>query len=227
MQVLIVAQLKTPVKVSKTFIMPSGRDTQNVSTPLDVGRFMLLPGRKLCGFFVRAKSEPGVLRNILNILAKRKARLKYLTYFMPLGSEDIKNAIFFLDITDCKVSPETLVSEVRESQFVMDVQMIKPKSEGLIADSISNPLLMGGERAVIMRSSGYIGLIKGIGERFGSAGEAFLYYNGVEIGIEYGKSHKAAGQKLGITDPARIFEDITISAFNCVGYGHAQIVKLS
>jgi predicted hydrocarbon binding protein len=227
MKVCVVTQLETPVNVSKSLTMPSRGDIPKVSTPFDIGRFMLLPGKKLCGFLVRAKGEPGALRKILDILAKHKARLKYLAYFMTLGSEDVKNALFFLDLTDCKVSPETLASEVRKSQFVMDVQMIKPKIESLIADSISNPLLMGGERAVIMRSSGYKGLTKGIRERFGSAGEAFLYYNGVEIGIEYGKSHRAVGQKLGITDPARIFEDITISTFNCVGYGLAQIVKLT
>lgn len=109
----------------------------------------------------------------------------------------------------------------------MDVQTIKSKVEGLIADTISNPLLMGGERAIIMRSSGYKGLIKGIRERFGSAGEAFLFYNGVEIGTEYAKSHRYLGQKIGITDPVRIFDDITVSMFNCVGYGFAQIFKLT
>jgi predicted hydrocarbon binding protein len=227
MKVCIVTKLETPVNVSKSLTMPSEGDIPNVSTPFDVGRFMVLPGRKLCGFLVRAKDEPGVLRKILNILAKHKARLKYLAYFMSFGSENVKNALFFLDLTDCKITPETIASEVRKSQFVMSIQIIEPNIESLIADSISNPLLMGGERAVIMRSSGYKGLIKGIRERFGSAGEAFLYYNGVEIGIEYGKSHRNLGQKLGITDPARIFEDITLSMFNCVGYGFARMVKLT
>jgi predicted hydrocarbon binding protein len=222
-----VTKLESPVNASKPLTMPSGEDIPNVCTPFEIGRFMVLPGRKLCGFLVRAKGEPGVLRKILDILANYKARLKYLSYFMSFDSGNVKNALFFLDATDCTDTPETLASEIRKSQFVMDVQIIEPKVEGLIADTISNPLLMGGQRAIIMRSSGYRGLTRDIRERFGSAGEAFLYYNGVEIGVEYAKSHRAVGQELGITDPVRIFLDITVSMFNCVGYGFAQIFKLT
>jgi hypothetical protein len=40
---------------------------------------------------------------------------------------------------------------------------------------------------------------------------------------QYNDIQKIAGR----TDPARIFEDITISTFNCVGYGLEQIVKLT
>ena len=98
---ILVTELETPVNVSKSLTMPSG-DIPNVFTPFDIGRFTVLPGRKLCGFLVRAKIEPGVLRKILNILAKHKARLKYLAHYTSSDSENVKSTLIFLDVTELR-----------------------------------------------------------------------------------------------------------------------------
>jgi len=133
----------------------------------------------------------------------------------------------FVDLTDADVSAEELADEVRRIRGVKDVKVISPKIEGFIADDFSCILKMGSDRCIILRKQGYKGLITNIREKFGTGGEAFLYYIGFETGVEYGKSHREMGLKLGIVDPIKIYRDISASLFNSVGFGRMEVVKIS
>jgi len=133
----------------------------------------------------------------------------------------------FVDLTDADVSAEELADEVRRIRGVKDVKVISPKIEGFIADDFSCILKMGSDRCIILRKQGYKGLITNIREKFGTGGEAFLYYIGFETGVEYGKSHRGMGLKLGIVDPIKIYRDISASLFNSVGFGRMEVVKIS
>lgn len=133
----------------------------------------------------------------------------------------------FLDFTYSGASPEELAEEARKLGFVEEVKIIEPKVEGLIADTLSNPLKMDGDVAVIFRDVGLKGLLVGVRERFGSAAEAMLYYFGVEAGRELGKRHMKMGEVLSVVDRLRIYRDISVSMFNCSGYGLMEAIELS
>jgi predicted hydrocarbon binding protein len=98
---------------------------------------------------------------------------------------------------------------------------------GFIADHLSNPLLTEGKRAIILRKPGIRGLIVGVRERFGTAGEAFLYYNGFEIGMTGGKSHLGMAAELVVKDPARVFNVVSADLFSSIGYGVMEPLKVS
>lgn len=53
-----------------------------------------------------------------------------------------------------------------------------------------------------------------------------MYYTGYEIGLESGKAQREMGHQLGVTDLAQIVKDISISFFNCIGFGLAETLKL-
>lgn len=77
-----------------------------------------------------------------------------------------------------------------------------------------------------MRKTGYKGLFEGVRSKFGSAGDAFLYYLGCQSGIEYCKSHLEIAEKLGISDPEEIIKRVTIPIFSSVGFGRIDVSEM-
>lgn len=192
--------------------------------PFNIGRFLIRPGRRLYGFLIKAKIRPDVLSKLSAIPAEHKVVIPYLAYSADESGETA-TALAFLDFTNSDASPEELVRKVKQYDFVEEVIIIKPKINGFIADTVSKMLAVSGDRAVIFREPGYKGLVAGI-RKFGPGIEAFLYYLGVEAGLEFGKKHREAGEKLGIIKPEEIYRIISESLFNCVGYGLMKTVKI-
>ncbi len=192
--------------------------------PFDIGRFLVRPGRKLYGFLVKSRVKPGVLSKLSAIPAEHNVVILYLVY-SPDQSGETVTALAFLDFTNANISPEELARKAKQYDFVEEVIVIKPKVKGFIADTASNPLTIGGDRAIIFRKPGYKGLLADI-RKFGPGIEAFLYYLGVEAGLELGKKHKETAKKLGIVNPEEIFRVISESMFNCVGFGLMETVEI-
>ncbi|MEM3642113.1 MAG: hypothetical protein QXH37_09355, partial [Candidatus Bathyarchaeia archaeon] len=200
---------------------------ENLLFTLDVGRFFFLPGRKLGGLFIVAEAENGVPREALSICATHKARLKHLSLSAARSLEEAIICLIFLDLTDCDVSLEELAEEIERVKAVKEVKAVQQQAEGFIADTISNMLLVGGERAIIMRRVLCESFIRGIREQFGSAGEVFLYYSGLEMGKNAAKSHVEIGSKIGLTDPAQICSRMGATIFTAIGFGRMGIEKLT
>ena len=118
-----------------------------------------------------------------------------------------------------------IAEEIGQIKGVKDVKIISLMIERFIADNISHILRMMDERCIIIWKQGYGGLITDIRKRFGTGGEAFLYYVGFESCVEYGKSHMAIGLKLGIVDSIKIFRAISAGLFNSVDFGRREVEK--
>ncbi|MEN3057384.1 MAG: V4R domain-containing protein, partial [Candidatus Methanosuratincola petrocarbonis] len=106
------------------------------------------------------------------------------------------------------------------------IRIIEPITEGLVIDNLSHPLTAGGDRAIILRAAGYRRLIRGIKEQFGSGGEAFLYYEGLEAGRGFGKLHRSAAEAVGLKDPVEIYRRISTAAFQWAGFGRIEVIHL-
>jgi predicted hydrocarbon binding protein len=200
---------------------------ENPLFPLEIGRFFFLPGRKLGGLFVVAGAERGVLQRALDLCAKHNARLKYLSLSVTRNTVEAKTFLIFLDMTDCNVPLEGLGEEIKGLNAVKGIKVIQQQAEGFIADNVSNMLLAGGERAIILRKTLCESFICGIRERFGSAGEVFLYYNGLEMGMNAAKVHVEMGKKIGLTAPSQICKCMGATIFAAIGFGQMEIEKLT
>jgi len=200
---------------------------KQVSGSFDVGRFLVFPCRKLYGVLVEAENMPGVLSELSAVPAKHNVNIIYVAFSASSSTKKAAKGLAFLDLTNSDVSPEELADEVEKIKSVKGVKIIYPATEGFIADSFSNHLSVSGDRAIIIRLQGYKGMLKDIREHFGTAGEAFLYYMGFNSGVEFGKSHREIGKRVGLTDPAKVFLLISASLFNCVGFGKIEILKLT
>lgn len=105
--------------------------------------------------------------------------------------------------------------------FVKDVKVIQQQVEGFTADKVSDRLLAGGEKAIILRKTLCESFVNGVREWFCSAGEVFLYYNGLEMGINTAKEHMEIGKKLGLTELLQICK-MGATILTAVGFGKME-----
>ncbi len=192
---------------------------------LDLGRFMISPGRKIhgCSFeLTEGKAETiEKLGKILSDLGLKCSLLFFETVEKPRG-------IIFIDFSDSPVEPhEAIKRAIEELPEVTNYHCIEPQATGLLIDTASFPITVAGERIILLRSSGLKTLINGLKRQIGAAAaEALLYNIGLEIGRGLGEAHKRLAAKLGIADPVQIFRKISIPLFTALGYGVIHIKEL-
>ncbi|MCX8177247.1 MAG: hypothetical protein N3F10_02995 [Candidatus Bathyarchaeota archaeon] len=192
----------------------------------NVGRFLLFPGKRLCGLIFKLESRRGIFEELSDISSNAGAVELYVNFSMPFTGENVMSGVVFLDLTNVNLPVEELVERMRSVNGVKSIEILKPTVEGLIADYINHRLMLAEERAIIIRRSIYGGVSKRMREQFGTAGEAFLFHLGHSGGMEYGKSHLEMAKKLGISDPVEIIKCLTLPLFSAVGFGRSEIIEI-
>jgi len=159
---------------------------KNTFKPLDVGRVMIFgENQKIYGLAIEAKVEKGNLKKLAEVAESLDITIRYIQFSMSGIRKPTVNAIAFLDFSKSRATPEEALEIILNSyDFVKNAKIIKPHGEGIIFDNHFFPLIAANERAVIFRKSVYEALFNGVREKFGSAGEAMLYYQGFSIGFE-------------------------------------------
>ncbi len=186
---------------------------------LDVGRIIANKYRKIYGFIIVARNIPGSFYSILETFAKNRLNIVYFSTSEPTLKE-YGNFLLYVDFTDSKVKPETIVEELSKNVNVRSIRIIRPVIEGVMVDTLHFPLIINEERAIIFRKPIFEALINGLRERFGSIGEAFLYYIGYEIGRKAFKNHYQMSISKTPGELVRINEVL----FKAVGWGKLKIL---
>jgi len=195
--------------------------------PFDIGRFLIVPGKRFHLALIKAKVRAGVMEKVASITRKYGVTVVYLSYSMQREYGKPITAVAFLDMTDSTITAEELAKEVRALDVVEEVREVKPEIEGFICDMLSFPLVIGKDRVIILREQGIKGIICGLRKRLGSAAEAIQYFLGFEAGLEYGKSHIKLGKALGIKKASEIFSKISAPLFTPIGFGLMEVVKIT
>lgn len=150
--------------------------------PLDIGRIVISEGRKICGLAFEVAYKKGVSHRISELMKNLGVTILYIQVSMPkLGAKTAK-VMAFIDLTDSKISPEQIEEALRKREFVKFVRVMSPTLDGFVSDAHYFPLVIRDERVVLFRKEIYAGIFKDMRRKFGSAGEAFLYYEGFETG---------------------------------------------
>lgn len=152
----------------------------NTYVPLDVGRLII--GENVYGFFIKTIARPGVMAEILRTAARFGLTIVHITNSLPAKIGSPASFMVFYDFMNVKATPEEVKKAIEKSVEAVEVEIIRPKLKGLIADLMHFPLLFLNERAIILRTTVLKGWLIRIRERFGSGGEAFLFYEGFEMG---------------------------------------------
>ena len=164
-----------------------------------IERFMFYSGRKLYGFLVTKISIPGALAKVASIIAEKGLDI-VCSSFSATERGKIGTMLFFIDFTGIDLKPEALAREIEALDFVKEVKIIKPRAEGFIADTLSFPITLGPQRAIIMSEAGLRGLRVDIRERIGTGAEVILYFTGFEVGREWAKYYGNMAESIGIRD---------------------------
>jgi len=164
--------------------------------PLNLGRIMIFDkNRKIYGIVLECNVGKGVLSKLSEISHKIVAITRFIQVSMTEASEPSVKAIAFLDLSDSNTAPEEALELVRKNEFIKEVRLIKPMANRFIFDDYFFPLVFGDERAVIFRKNVYEALFTGLREKFGSAGEAMLYYQGFNVGYALCDNHMSIACK--------------------------------
>jgi hypothetical protein len=177
---------------------------------------MFYSGRKLYGFLVTKISVPGVLAQVASIIAEKGLDIVCCS-FSATERGKTGTMLFFIDFTGINVRPEAIAQEIEKLDLVQKVEVIKPRVEGFIADTVSFPIMLGPFKTIVIPEPGLKGLLVDIRERIGSGAEAILYFIGREVGQEWAKYYGKMAEQIGVKDlvgKVAISCDIFKSAMN-------------
>lgn len=178
----------------ETFVLPvTVEDEQNqyvTYSPLDIGRFLLLPERKVYCFVIKSALKSDTLLKLVKTAKEMNILVLFSQFSMPRSISEGSIITAFLDFTDALCTSKEFANALRRLDVIKKVSFRKPTKSGFVADTFSFPLKIGHERVVIFREPVYESFLVGIRERLSSAGEMFLYYMGFDIGARISKEYK-------------------------------------
>ncbi|MEM3882434.1 MAG: V4R domain-containing protein [Candidatus Methanomethyliaceae archaeon] len=193
----------------------------------DIGRFIVRPGRALIGLFGRMKLDFSALPILTSFLRDHKILVSQVLSSPIEGCADELMVLVFLDLTDADIHIDELLDEVNKTGYFKVLEIINPITEGFIVDTVSAPIVAGKSRVIMLRDLGYRQLLTEIRKLFGTGGEALLYHVGFNMGLGFAKLHKDLADKVGIKDPAKIYQQISCMMFQWAGFGRKEALEIS
>lgn len=192
--------------------------------PLNLGRIVVLDaGQRWYGVVVETIIEEGVLRRLAEIAENAGIIIRFIQFSNVEPHDSLAKAIAFLDFSNTSVTPREALRLVRKQPFVRSARMIAPDPHGILFDNHFFPLVVGKRRAVIFRRRVYESLFKGVREKFGTAGEAMLYYQGYAIGQ---RTCQAYREDTSIEEPETLV-GLGKAYFKTMGWGIMDVANLN
>lgn len=190
---------------------------------LDIGRFMVVPKRKVYCIAMKGQFIPDMLRKTIELAERANVVILSGIFSLDESNPKIVNVLTFMDFANSSTKPEEMAAKFRQMGFFKHVQIFAPTSSGFVYDNFFFPLKVGNERVIIFRKPSYEALFSGIREEFGSAGEVFLYYMGLKTGSRLFEDYKKIS---GSANTRTMIELASAQAFN-MGWGIFKIQELN
>jgi len=198
-------------------------ETTMPSSSLNVGRFMVTPKRKVYCIAIRGQFTQDMPYKMIELAEKAKIVILSGIFSLDDANPEIFDAMAFIDFTNSSIKPEDMVAQFRHMGFFKDIQIFAQTSLGFVYDKFFFPLKVGNERAIIFRKPLYEAMFSGIRKEFGSAGEVFLYYMGLETGSRLFEDYKKIS---GSVKPRTLIDIACAFAFN-MGWGVFKLQELN
>jgi len=127
--------------------------------------------------------------------------------------------ISFIDYTKSRAPLDVVIEELKDSDVVLDVEVIKPQLPELIVNVLTYPLLCLDVRCILIHITGMSEMLRYLYSRFGSAAKALMYYAG------YSSAKGMIGELKKVKEAEKI--DILracLQLFQACGYGRFEIL---
>ena len=187
---------------------------------LDLPLVIDTQGRNVYLFFIELKDVPGALEKLTDVISENNVDIRTTILIPSREKINIGYVLTHLDFSYAQVSPLTLNNLIKRLEVVSDSNYIEPQYDNLIINTFSFPLGVMEERAVIFRADWLKGLFKRLLKRFGSGGEAFLFY----MGLEGGRSSANMFRKKTNITGKKLVEAI-LMALQAMGHGIFKLEK--
>jgi predicted hydrocarbon binding protein len=141
------------------------------------------PKGKLAEFSIQMKNTVGIIAVLSLAISKHNVRILSGIQDAPSLAESGTWA-FFADFTEADIEPEALATELRSLPSVIKVRC-QSNIDGFITDTMHFPVLLGTERAIMVRSAilgSIIGRIKSMFGSESSSAQVILYQVGEAAG---------------------------------------------
>ncbi len=159
-------------------------DTHQNNFALDLGRmFSNIETERLHVLVIKTDYGTELLRKLNKAISEFGAKIVHLQFTTVCHGKHAE-CIAFIDLANSKVSSRNIEKFFKKQRIVKSAQILNHKTYSLVGNNYHFPLEILGERAVVFGKDVYAAIFKGIRDEFGTAGETFLYYLGVESGIE-------------------------------------------
>ncbi len=182
------------------------------------------PNTRLAQFSIDMRNIVGAMEEQTQAVSKHGVRILSGFHDAPLLAE--KGAwSFFADFTKADIEPEVLAAELRSLHSVLGLRYQKTQ-DGFITDAMHFPVLLGNERAIIVRASILVSIISRINSIFGpesKSAQVITHQLGEAGGQRVFESTKAViGGEFIRKNVAR-----TLNLFNTLGYGILNVESIS
>jgi len=198
-------------------------ETVTPSNSLNIGRFMVLPKRKVYCIAMKGQFMQDMPQKMIELADRAKVVILSGIFSVDDSNPEIVNVLTFVDFTNSSIKPEKMAQQLRQTGFFEHVQMFAPTPSGFVYDNFFFPLKVGNERVIVFRRPLYEAFFSGIRKEFGSAGETFLYYMGLEAGSKLFEDYKKIS---GSRDPRIMIDMACAFGFN-MGWGVFKLQELN
>jgi predicted hydrocarbon binding protein len=178
------------------------------------------PTAKLAQFSLEMRNVVGALQEQTDSVGKHGVNILSGFHDAPLSAESGVWS-FFADFTKADVEPEALATELSSHRSVLRVRC-KRSNDGFITDTMQFPVLVGKERAIIVRASILVSVLQRIKAIFGPesrSAQVILHQIG-EAGAE-----RVFESVRTMTGPDFIRNNVgrALSLFTAVGWGILEV----
>ena len=189
--------------------------------PYEISRVVYLPGTRPYIFYIEFSSEAiraiGILEKIVSIFTGRGIPILQIKISIAKQAR----IHVFADLMGKEDKVYEIVKELERAPFVQAVWCEKPIADGIAVDEYFYPLILLGERAIIMRETIYKGFITGGWKSIGSPYAVLLYFSGFYAGHEAYHTQK----KLVKNDKELL--RLAEALFRMLGYGRLKFLYLN
>lgn len=167
------------------------------------------PNAKLAQFSIEMRNVPGSMQEQAELVGNHGVNVLSGFHDAPLLAEK-GTWSFFADFTKADIEPESLAGELRSLPTVLKVRCESTK-DGFITDTMHFPVLVGNERAIIVRAQILVSMVKRITSIFGPES----------------KSTQVILHQLGEAGSQRVFESVkTMIGFEFIRNNAARALNL-
>ena len=182
------------------------------------------PSTRLAQFSIEMQNVVGAMQEQAETMGKHGVKILSGFHDAPILAER-GTWSFFADFTGADSEPEALAAELRSHRSVLKVRC-QSTNDGFVTDTMHFPVLLGDERAIIVRASILVSIINRINSILGPDSKSAQVMTH-QLGVAGGQSVFESTKKVIGVEFIRQNVARTLNLFTTLGYGILNVSSVN